>query len=293
MTAGAIVRRAPVFTAALVVAGLASAALPSADTPAGGQEGARRQTVDRPAVPTGPAPRLHDGTPDLNGVWTVPYVPDMTLNGRNQRGYAEPPFSPEASRAERAESRARGEFAELPFTPAGLADWSVYDAAEGDYTGSCLPFGLMRAVNAPYPVQIVQNEQYVALLFETNTWFHVIPIDGRPPPDDPNPTWFGHSVGHWDGDTLVVDTTGFNGYTRLDTVGHPHSDALHMRQTFRRVDEGHLAYGVTITDPKMYTKPWTNERTFTLSSGELIEYSCEENNRSLWEGRIRRWTPPE
>lgn len=216
-----------------------------------------------------PAPRMPNGKPDLSGVWERPYVPDMTKNGRGQQGHAE-----------------------LPFTPAGLADWTSYDAANGDYTGSCMPYGLIRSVNSPYPVQIIQNDKYVALLFETNTWFHVVPIDGRSHPKEPEPTWFGHSIGKWDGDTLVIDTLGFNGYTRLDTIGHPHSDALHMIQTLRRADAQRLEYTVTIDDPKMYTKPWKNERTFTLSKGELIEYSCEENNRSLWEGRIKAWVPP-
>ncbi len=223
-----------------------------------------------PPSPPGPAPRLPSGRPDLNGVWQVPYVPDMTRDGRNQKGAGA-----------------------LSFTPAGLTDWERYDAASGDYTGSCLPYGLTRSINAPYPFHIVQSDTHVALLFETNTWFHVVPLDGREHPENLEPTWFGHSVGRWEGDTLVVDTVGFNGYTRLDTVGHPHSEALHLTQTFRRIDAGHLAYSVTIDDPKVYTKPWTNERTFTASSGGLIEYSCEENNRALWEGRIKRWVPPD
>jgi len=221
------------------------------------------------AVAQGTVPRTPSGKPDLSGVWERPYVPDMTKTGRNQKGEAE-----------------------LPFTRAGLADWRSYDAANGDYTGSCMPFGLIRSVNAPYPVQIMQSDKYVALLFETNTWFHVVPVDGRDHPKEPEPTWFGNSIGKWDGDTLVIDTIGFNGYTRLDTVGHPHSDALHMIQTVRRIDVDHMAYTVTIDDPKMYTKPWKNERTFRLMQGELIEYSCEENNRSLWEGRIKAWVPP-
>jgi hypothetical protein len=223
------------------------------------------------SVPTGPAPRMPSGKPDLNGVWERPYVPDMTRNATNQRG-----------------------FADLPFTPAGLQNWKSYDPADGDYTGSCMPFGLSRSINSPYPMQIMQNDKYVGLLFEQSTWFHVIPTDNRPHPqgDAMNPTWFGHSVGKWEGDTLVVDTVGFNGYTRLDTIGHPHSDALHLVQTFRRYDAGHIAYTITVEDAKMYTKPWKNERTFTLSQGELIEYSCEENNVSLWEGRIKQWIPP-
>jgi hypothetical protein len=222
-----------------------------------------------PAVNAAPVPRLPNGRPDLSGVWEKPYVPDMAQNGRGQRGYPD-----------------------LPFTPAGLDDWKSYDARNGDYTGSCMPFGLSRSVNSPYPVQIMQNERYVALLFEQNTWFHVVPLRPREGGTDRDPTWFGSSIGRWDGDTLVVDTIGFNGYTRLDTVGHPHSDGLHLIQTFRATDADHLAYTMTIDDPQMYTKPWTNERTFTRSKGELLEYSCEENNKDLWEGRIKQWTPP-
>ena len=209
-------------------------------------------------------------TADLGGVWQGPYVPDMTRTGRNQVG--EPA---------------------LPFTPAGEKEWKSYDAANGDYTGACLPFGLSRSINAPNPFQIVQNAGYVAFLFEVNNWFHVVPTDGRAMPADPNPQWFGHSIGHWDGDTLVIETRSFNGWTRLDTIGHPHSDALHMIQTLLRTDAGHIAYTVTIDDPKVYTKPWKNERTFTLMSTEIMEYSCEENNKDLRNGHIKFWTPPE
>jgi hypothetical protein len=209
------------------------------------------------------------GHADLSGVWQGPYVPDMTRDGRGQKG--EP---------------------NLPFTPAGEQDWKSYDPANGDYTGSCLPFGLSRSVNAPNPFQIIHNDASVAFLFEIHNWFHVVPTNGRTQPKDPNPQWFGHSVGRWDGDTLLVDTDGFNGWTRLDTIGHPHSDALHLTQTYRRADAEHIAYTVTVDDPKMYTRPWKNERTLTLQKGDLIEYSCEENNKDLREGHIRLWTPP-
>jgi hypothetical protein len=224
-----------------------------------------------PAGTAAQTPGAHPptGTPDLSGVWDRPYVPDMTRNGRGQTG-----------------------FPELPFTPAGLADWTSYDAANGDYTGSCMPFGFTRSINSPYPLQIVQSRTTVALLFEQNTWFHVVPTDGRSHPKELEPTWFGHSAGRWEGDTLVVDTVGFNGYTRLDTVGHPHSDRLHLVQTFRRTDPDHMAYTVTIEDPVTYAKPWTNQRQFTRSKGELIEYSCEENNKDLREGHIKFWVPP-
>jgi hypothetical protein len=252
---------------------------------------ASAQNPGSSVAPTDPAARRADGKPDLSGVWMPPYVPDMTRNGRDQRGYAEPPFAPTDTADSRAALYATGNRAELPFTPSGLQNWTSYNPADGDYTGSCFPFGLTRSVNAPYPIQILQDARHVALLFEINTWHHVIAVDGVMP-TDPNPTWYGYSTGRWMGDTLVVDTRGFNGYTRLDTVGHPHSDQLHVTQTFTRTDAGHLAYTVTIEDPKTYTRPWKNERVFTLLNGPLLEYSCEENNKSLWDGRIKTWTPP-
>ena len=221
--------------------------------------------------PSGPAPRLANGKPDFNGVWDHPYVPDMSLsrNAAIQKG-AGP----------------------LPYTDAGLANIKSYDPEKnGDYTGMCMPFGLMRSVNSPYPIQIMQNDKYVAFLFEQSTWFHVVPFKEKHS-ETPDPTWFGESIARWDGDTLIVDTVGFNGYTRLDTRGNPHSPQLHLVQTFRHRDAGQIEYTVTVEDPVFYSKPWTNARVFTLTNDNLIEYSCEENNRSLWEGRIKLWVPP-
>src|SRR5690349_16337132 len=215
--------------------------------------------------PDGPTPRTAAGKVDFSGVWAKPYVPDMTKDGRDQKGMAA-----------------------LPFTPWGEAEWKKYDAAEGDYTGACLPFGMTRSVNTPEPMQIVQTDKYFTFLFEQNSWFVVVPIDGRPHRQG-IPTWFGDSVGHWEGnDTLVIDTVNFNGRTRLDTIGHPHSGQLHLVQRFTRPDLGHIAYQMTVEDPKTYTKPIVNTRTFTLRPDwEMMEYSCEENNKSLWEGRIK------
>ncbi len=223
------------------------------------------QSATEPAAP----PRLPSGRPDLTGVWARPYVPDMTVTQGAQRGTAV-----------------------LPFTDTARQNFASYDAADGDYSGSCFPYGMTRSVNGPFPMQIMQSDAYVTLLFELNSWFHVVPVDGRELPEDPQPTWFGHSVGRWDGDALVVETVGFNGYTRLDTIGHPHSDQLRLTQRFERVDADHLDYTVTVDDPAMYTEPWTNTRTFTIMEGELMEYSCEENNRALWEGRVKQWYPP-
>jgi hypothetical protein len=224
----------------------------------------------QPKPPSGPAPRTPDGKPDLSGLWQRPYVPDMTKTNKDKTQIGTP---------------------ELPFTEAGLKAWKSYDAANGDYTGSCLPFGLMRSMNSPDPIQIMQSPTYVALLYEQNTWFHVIPLNK--PHRDGVPTWFGDSVGHWQGDTLVVDTVNFNGRTRLDTIGHPHSDALHVIEHFTRTDAGHIAYEVTVDDPKTFTKTWTNTRIFTLRPDwEIMEYSCEENNKDLYEGHIKPPPPP-
>src|SRR5688572_25307838 len=101
--------------------------------------------------PKGPAPRLASGKVDFSGVWQKPYVPDLTKDGRNFKGVAE-----------------------LPFTPWGKAEWEKYDAAEGDYTGACLPFGMTRSVNTPEPMQLIQNDTYFSFLFEQNSWFHVV-----------------------------------------------------------------------------------------------------------------------
>jgi hypothetical protein len=223
-------------------------------------------------APTGPTPRLPNGKPDFNGVWDHAYVPDMSLSAKTA-----------------AQQKGAGP---LPLTAAGVENITSYDPEkDGDYTGMCMPYGLTRSFNGPFPIQIMQTANHVAFLFEMGNWFHIAPFKDAHSPE-PNPSWFGESIAKWDGDTLIVDTVGFNGWSRLDTRGHPHSDKLHVVQTFRRYDAGHIAYTVTVTDPVYYTKPWTNERTFTLTTGELIEYSCQENNRSLWEGRIKLWIPP-
>lgn len=222
-------------------------------------------TEKKIGVPTGPAPHLKNGKPDMSGVWNQPYVPDMSKDGRGQQGEHE-----------------------LPFTEFGLKVWKAYDASQGDYTGNCLPFGLLRDINSPHPMQIVQNDNFIAFLFEQNSWFHSVPTDGRPHPKDPEPTWEGNSVGHWEGDTLVIDTIGFNDKTRMDTIGHPHSDKLHTIEKMRRIDAGHIAYEITIDDPVIYSRPWKNVRTFVLRPDwEIMEYSCEENNKDITDGHIK------
>jgi hypothetical protein len=210
-------------------------------------------------------PRLPDGKPDLNGVWERPFVPDMTKNGKNQQGMAV-----------------------LPFTPAYAEKFKSYDPAKFDYTGHCLPQGLTRQMNSPFPLRIVQTPKIVTILYEAWNVFEIIYADGRDHPKDWDPNWIGHQIGKWEGDMFIVDSTGFNEKTNLDTVGHPHSDALHVIERFQRIDDKSMAYEVTIDDPKAYTKPWKNTRTFTLRPDwEVMEYSCEENNKDVLEGHIK------
>jgi hypothetical protein len=234
-----------------------------------------------PKPPEGPTPKMPDGKPDFSGVWARPYTPDMARESRDAKpGAGLYRDLPNMSKDQ------KGDVA-LPYSEVGLKAWLAYDAANGDYTGSCMPFGLTRSVNSPDPLQIMQNSQYIAFLWEQNTWFHVAKIGAKHNPNA-TPTWFGDSIANWDGDTLVVDTINFNGRTRLDTIGHPHSDKLHVIERYTRTDLGHIAYEITIDDPVMYTKPWKNVRTFTLRPDwEIMEYSCEENNKDFFEGHIK------
>ena len=202
-------------------------------------------------------PRMPDGKPDLNGIWDHPYVPDMTKDGPNQKGAGA-----------------------LPFTPWGENNFKTYDVSKFDYTGHCLPFGLMRSVNVGgYPIQIVQYGKYLALLFEQNTWFHVVAM-GRDHPKDLKPTWYGDSRAHWDGDTLVVDTIGLKDNSWIDMPGHPHTKQMHLTERFHRRDYGNLEIQITIDDPGAYNKPWIQNRAATLETNfEMTEYVCNENNQ--------------
>jgi len=106
-------------------------------------------------------------------------------------------------------------------------------------------------------------------------------MDGRTLPEDPNPTWQGYSVGHFDGDTLVIETAGFNGKEWLDMAGHPETETTHLIERFTRRDIGHMDVQFTIDDPKAYAKPWTvSGKIHLVPDGDLIEYICEENNKA-------------
>lgn len=264
---------------------------------AGGARGGARGGGQAAAAPAGPAPRLPNGKPDLSGHWANPYTPNMAGRGAVLDPATRMPLTWDKQGEPIAESKGTQKTFDLPYTDWGRKQWAEYDpVANGDYAGSCLPFGMPRNINSPHGLQMVHNNDALAILFEQNTWFHFIPTSAsfKWPADLP-PAWNGISTGHWDGDTLVVETTKFNGYTRLDTNGHPHSKEMKMVNTFLRTDSNTIQHTITVHDPKAYTKDWMNVRTWRLKPTEdvLMEYSCEENNLGILDGAIKRWTPPE
>jgi hypothetical protein len=265
----------------------------------GGRGGGGGRGAAANLPPAGPAPRLPNGKPDFSGHWNNPYTPNMAgVRGANaldpttlmqfdwpHKGDALP------------DAKGQAKTYDLPYTERGLAEWKAYDPEKnGDYAGSCLPFGMPRSLNSPHGVQIIQNADALAFLWEQDTWFHWVPLDPNFKwPSDLPPSWNGLSTGKWDGDKLIVETKGFNGYTRLDTNGHPHSKDMVITNTFERVDSRSIRHTFTVHDPAMYTHDWTNVRTWTLKPANdvIMEYSCEENNLGLDDGTIVKWHYPE
>src|SRR5213594_3762530 len=216
-----------------------------------------------------PAPRGADGKPDLSGMWWMPNpgpantgIPPKYLN--NIAADLKPedvPMQP---------------WAAALFNHRGQVELSRHFP----YT-RCLPTGPM-IHSFPAPWKLIQAPGLVAILYENSMTYRQIFTDGRALSKDADPAFMGYSVGHWDGDTLVVETTGYNDKTWLDFSGHPHTDALRMTERFRRIDIGHLEIQFTFDDPKAYTKPWTvtiNPQLFM--DGDLLESICTDNEKDL------------
>jgi len=207
------------------------------------------------AAPKGPAPRAADGHPDLSGLW-----------------------SPERTFIYNIESAlAPGETLPIQAWAAKLASERM---SKDDPEAQCLPTGVPR--QAPYPWRILQTPELIYFLFEGNIHSYRQIFMNREHDPDADPTWYGESVAHWDGDTLVVDSTGFNELFWFDFAGHPHTKQLHVIERFRRPDLGHLDYDVTIDDPGAYTRPFVMHGHSTLETGtDLMEYICNENNQDV------------
>ena len=221
--------------------------------PVGGSTGS---AGPRQKGPEGKTPRTAGGKPDLSGIWSPErtFIYDITS------------------------SLPKGET--LPLQP-----WAEKLAkqrmSKDDPEALCLPTGVPR--QAPYPWRIVQTPTHIFFLFEGNIHsYRQIFMDGRKHPDDPDPTWYGHSVGRWEGDTLVVDSVGFNDKFWFDFAGHPHTEKLHVTERFERPNLGTLKYRVTIDDPGAYTRAFTMLGESALQTGtELMEYICNENNQDV------------
>jgi len=209
-----------------------------------------------PPAAVKPAPRTADGKPDLNGLWG----PDRTF------------IYDITSTLKQGET--------LPLQP-----WAEQLAkkrmSKDDPEANCLPAGVPRM--APYPWKFVQQPKLVVFLFEGNIHtYRQIFMDGRRHPDDPDPTWYGHSIAKWEGDTLVVDSIGFNDKFWFDFAGHPHTEKLHVTERYRRPDYSRLDYEVVIDDPGAYTKPFTMYGHSPLvEDSEILEYICNENNQDV------------
>ena len=220
-----------------------------------------------------PAPRTADGKPDLSGVWR----PD-----RNQK--CPPDGCPDNQMSEQFLDLGWGLKDGLPYQAwaAELVKKRSASAGKDDPTSHCFPGGIVRLHTYPTFNKIVQTPRLVVILSERETSYRQIFLDGRPLPNDPLPTWKGYSVGHWDGDTLVVESTGFRGEDIwLDRKGSPLTDAATIIERIHRVNFGRLETQMTINDAKAYTRPFTvtlNE--YLEPSAELMDFVCVENDAS-------------
>ena len=269
-------RIAGVFAMVVALSPVVGAQWPSYPTP-----GVPRMPDGKPVL-DGPAPRTPDGKIDFSGIW-------MRVGGGG-RGRAGAPPAPTTT-ADGIPLSTFGEVAgrgfQLPLQPwaAELKKKRMADNNKGNPDVWCLPIGLMQYHNHGQPRQIVQAKNLILITYESNYGLRYIYMDGRPAPNnDPTPWWFGYSRGWYEGDTLVVETTHFNGEERagwLDVNGSPYTDALKMTERFRRPNFGTLEIDVTIDDAKAYTKPFTvrvNQRLMVDS--EMIEFICNENEKS-------------
>jgi hypothetical protein len=257
----------------LLLGALAIAALLLAADPAAAQWPERptpnlpRTAAGRPDL-TGPAPRAADGHPDLSGIWHA--TPDPAGTAGGVEGIIAPRYMIDVTRDL--------EPGNVPFMPWAAALYKQRNDNQRLDNPSirCLPVGIPRLTAYTMPYKIVQTPLLVVVLYEAGTMFRQIFLDGRPLPATAQPAWMGYSVGRWEGDTLVVESAGFNDQTWLDGAGHPHSDAMRLTERFTRRTAGHMDVEVTIDDPKAYSKPLRYVQPQALvPDTELIEYVCE------------------
>jgi len=230
---------------------------------------------------TAPAPRALDGKPDLSGVWMhqlIPLAEMKRLFGDHAGDVNVPGMEIETLSKYAVNILLDFKPRESPIRPEAE---KIYRQrlTGGDTRGTCLPVGIPLASLLSEPFKIVQSPRLTAVLYEDT--HRQIYTDGREfPKEFAQPSWLGYSIGHWDRDTFVVESAGFNDKTWLDVTGHPHSEALRMTERYRRRDFGHMDNEMTFDDPQMYTKPFSIKVTYELQpASDIFEYFCDENEK--------------
>jgi hypothetical protein len=234
------------------------------------------------------ATRTADGKPDLNGIW-------QALNTANWdiQEHAARPGQVVALGAVGAVPAGLGvvEGDEIPYLPAAAAKKkeNFESRLTADPEIKCYMPGVPRATYMPYPFQIVQTPKYILMAYEYATASRTIYMDKAPP--SPTDSWMGHSVGHWEGDTLVVDVTSLNDQTWFDRAGNFHSDALHVVERYTPLSPAALTYEVTIEDPKVFSRPWKMSMPLYRrldKNAQLLEFQCVEFVEELMYGHLRK-----
>ena len=217
------------------------------------------RTADGKVDLSAPARKVYDGKPDLQGFFMPAASVKYLLNLASDMQASEIPLTPEAKKIYQERIDTNGK----------------------DHPGvRCLPSGIPEKLSIPDGLKVVQTPDLVVFLYESRTIYRQVFLDGRPLPKNAQPTWMGYSVGHWEGDTLVVDTLGQNGKTWLDMRGLPGSESLKVTERYTRTNIGRMDIEVKIEDPVMYTKPWSVKMAWRLiPDTDLIESICEENNK--------------
>ena len=232
---------------------------------------------------TARAPRAPGGKPDLSGVWHVQPTPlseQKRLFGDELDRTALPGMELDTISKYALNILVDFKPEDSPMRPEAAALLGRRTQLERPSI-NCLPWGIPASTLFAPVFKIVQTPGLIVMMLEVDSVAsRQIYLDGRKLPPDPEPLWYGYSVGKWEGDTLVVETSGFNDKSWLDSMGHPHSAAMRVTERYRRRDFGHLDAEITIDDPKMYTRPFTIKVTHQLQADtDILEYFCAENEK--------------
>jgi len=233
--------------------------------------------ADGTANLSAPAPKAPDGKPDLTGVWHMSRGLDGGIAGGSENATT---LAPHDSYSNNIFKDMKPE--DYPERPeaAKIRIARMSTGIRPSPTLYCLPSGMPVNAMVNEVMKFVQTPKITMILYELDGTYRQIYTDGRKLPVDPTPSWLGYSIGHWDGDTFVVETIGFNDRTWLDITGHSHSEAMRLTERYRRLDYGHLEIEMTFDDPKMYTRPFSIKFYHQLQAGsDIMESYCNENER--------------